>query len=40
MGEENERPPLFGSWAAWYRLLVGALVVQIIVYYLLSERFS
>jgi hypothetical protein len=40
MQEENEKPPLFKSWASWYQLLMGALAIQIIVYYLLSQRFA
>jgi hypothetical protein len=37
---DSEKPPLFKSWAGWYILILGVLFVQIIVYYLLTLRFS
>lgn len=38
--EESEKPPLFGSWSGWYILVLGVLVVQIIIYRLLTVAFS
>lgn len=37
---ENEKPPLFERWSGWYVTLAVALVVQIIIYYLITASFS
>lgn len=36
---ELEKPPMLGSWKNLYLLLTGALVLQIIVYYLITISF-
>lgn len=33
---EDEKPPLFRRWSTWYGLVLGLLLIQIIVYYLLT----
>jgi hypothetical protein len=38
--EPNEQPPLFRKWTAWYTLVVAVLVLQAILYYLFTKRFS
>jgi hypothetical protein len=37
---ESEKPPILGSWNNLYYFLVGALVVQIILYYLITISFE
>lgn len=36
----SERPPVFRSWKGWYVFLVAVLVVQVVIYYWLTLRFS
>lgn len=36
----REKIPLFRSWAQWYALVLGFLIVQIILFYLFTKRFS
>jgi hypothetical protein len=33
---DNDRPPVFRQWSAWYAIVLGLLVVQIIAYYLIT----
>jgi hypothetical protein len=37
---ESEKPPILGSWNNLYYFLVGTLVVQIILYYLITISFE
>lgn len=37
---ENEKPPILGSWKNLYLLLVGALLLQIVLYYLITISFQ
>lgn len=37
---DSQKPPLFNSWTAWYILVLGVLVVQIVVYRVLTVAFS
>ncbi len=37
---DSEKPPLFKSWSGWYRLVLGVLFIQIILYYLLTVAFT
>jgi len=34
-----EKPPLFNSWTGWYALVLGVLVIQIILYRILTVAF-
>jgi len=36
---EPQRPPVFKSWKGWYWLVLFVLVVQIIVYTLITNSF-
>jgi hypothetical protein len=36
----SESPPVFKKWSHWYGLLLGALVVQIILYLWLTISYS
>jgi len=36
----SENPPVFKKWSHWYGLLLGALVVQIILYLWLTISYS
>lgn len=41
MSEHNEeKPPIFARWRTWYALVLGALVIQIIVYFIITLIFS
>lgn len=37
---DTEKPPLFNSWTGWYVLILAALVIQIILYRLLTVAFA
>jgi hypothetical protein len=37
---ESEKPPIFKSWTGWYILILSVMVVQIIVYRILTVAFS
>jgi hypothetical protein len=37
---DPEKPPLFGSWTGWYVLVLSVLVLQIIIYRILTVAFS
>ena len=37
---ENEKPPILGSWKNLYLLLVGALIIQVLIYYSITISFS
>lgn len=36
----EEKPPLFQTWNAWYRLILGVMLAQVIIYYLITLSFS
>ena len=36
----NEKPPFLGTWKNVYILVVGALVLQIVIYYLFTKYFE
>lgn len=36
----EEKPPLFQSWSTWYWLVLGAMMVQVIIYFLISQSFA
>jgi len=36
----DEKVPVFRSWRRWYILVLGVLVVQIILYYLITVAYS
>ncbi len=37
---KEEKPPIFRSWKGWYLLVLLTMVVQVIVYLLITESFS
>lgn len=37
---DSEKPPVFSSWTGWYVLILTVLLVQIILYRLLTVAFS
>ena len=37
---DSDKPPLFKSWTGWYVLILAVLVVQIIIYRVLTQAFS
>ncbi|HZY83058.1 MAG TPA: hypothetical protein VFE50_26245 [Cyclobacteriaceae bacterium] len=36
---EENRPPVFKSWSGWYWLVASVLLIQIIVYTLITNSF-
>lgn len=38
--EEPEHVPVFKSWKGWYRLLAVVLIVQIVLFYILTASFQ
>lgn len=37
---DTEKPPLFKSWTGWYVLILSVLILQIILYHILTLTFS
>lgn len=33
-------PPVFGSWSRMYAVVIGALAVEILIFYLFTRAFS
>ena len=40
MSDDSEKPPLFNSWMGWYVLVLSVLVLQIILYRILTVAFA
>jgi hypothetical protein len=40
MENSEDRPPVFSSWRKWYLLVLGALALQIILYFWLTQAFA
>jgi hypothetical protein len=38
--DQDDKPPLFRSWKAWYLLVAGFLLLQVIFYSLFTKFFS
>jgi hypothetical protein len=36
----EEKPPVFKSWRGWYWVVLGALALQILFYYWLTNSFN
>ncbi len=36
----NEKPPVFQRWSRWYWLVVAVMIVQIVIYSLITFSFS
>jgi len=36
----DERPPLFHSWKAWYKLVLAVMLIQVVMYFLITTLFS
>jgi hypothetical protein len=37
---EIEKPPVFKHWSAWYWLVLGFMLLQVIAYWSLTNYFS
>jgi len=35
----DDKPPIFTTWRQWYWILIGVLVLQVVVYYWLTQSF-
>jgi hypothetical protein len=40
MMSDDQKPPLFKSWKSWYIIVLGVLVVQFILYVIITKAFS
>lgn len=38
--EQDDKPPLFASWRGWYVLVSLVLLIQIILYLLITRSFA
>jgi hypothetical protein len=36
---ENEKPPVFRKWSSWYWLVIVVMLVQVIIYSLITFSF-
>lgn len=36
----EEQPPILGSWPRLYAVVIGALAVEILIFYLFTRAFS
>jgi Mg2+ and Co2+ transporter CorA len=36
----DEKPPLFQTWKSWYWLVLGFMILQVIVYFWISNSFA
>lgn len=36
----EEKPPMFQSWKTWYKLVLLAMLMQVVVYFLITKYFS
>lgn len=36
----EEKPPLFHSWKTWYKLILAVMLIQVVVYFLITKSFS
>jgi len=36
----EEKPPVFQTWGPWYRLVLGAMILQVLLYYLITLSYS
>jgi hypothetical protein len=36
----EEKPPVFGSWRAWYWLVLAVMLAQVVIYFLITNSFS
>jgi hypothetical protein len=36
----DDKPPLFRSWKTWYKLVLLVMLIQVVIYYLITSSFS
>jgi hypothetical protein len=36
----EEKPPVFNSWNTWYWLILGVMIVQVVIFSLLTNAFQ
>ncbi|MCA9670283.1 MAG: hypothetical protein KC503_32030 [Myxococcales bacterium] len=36
----DERPPILGRWSVLYAVVIGALALQVLLYYLLTSAYA
>jgi hypothetical protein len=37
---DNEQPPLFQKWSAWYWVVLGVLIFQVVLYSIITYAFA
>jgi hypothetical protein len=40
MQDANDQPPVFNRWGSWYLVLMFALLLQIMLYFLITRQFA
>jgi len=40
MPEDTDKPPLLRSWSDWYLLVLGFLLLQVVLYTLLTQTYA
>ena len=36
---QNEKPPLFKTWSSWYAIVLGAMLIQVLIFLLITLAF-
>lgn len=36
----EEKPPVFNSWNTWYWLILGIMIMQVVIFSLLTNAFQ
>jgi hypothetical protein len=37
---QNDKPPLFKTWTAWYVVVIGFLILLIVLFDLFTKKFA
>jgi len=38
--EAEEKPPVFKSWSRWYWLVIITMVIQVLLYFWITQTFA
>jgi len=36
----EEKPPIFKTWNSWYTIVLGAMIIQVLIYLFITLAFS
>ncbi|MEY4929408.1 MAG: hypothetical protein RI909_132 [Bacteroidota bacterium] len=37
---DEQKPPLFKNWSSWYWIVLGVMLVQVVIFFWLTNLFS